>query len=231
MMTKKKVSGRTSEEKVRQHMMNYMIEKIQRLDEKIRLTKEEQQLVQEEMKALDSDIVQLEDELDECRKNGPSRAGAVFPSMDIRYKVVKPGDTQSDLTSDENWNLEQGDKETDLYSVIEEGVKGDADCQAVEKSDLEETLAVESLSVLQGDLFDVESKNAISGLRGTQEAMMEEKSKNEKGSETCEEKLDMEEEKHQESDETEKEVGRRLEQRSMALVCKADEVIIDCDSD
>ena len=61
--------------------------------------------------------------------------------------------------------------------------------------------------------------------------MMEEKSKNEKGSETCEEKLDMEEEKHQESDETEKEVGRRLEQRSMALVCKADEVIIDCDSD
>ena len=240
MMTKKKVSGRTSEEKVRQHMMNYMIEKIERLDEKIRLTKEEQHLVQEEMDVLDSDLGRLEDELEECRQNCPSRAGVVFPAMDIRYKVVKTGDAQADLTSDEKLNLDQEVQETDSYLAIEEGVKRDD----VGKFDLEELLMVESPCVLEdleepltveGDLFDVESKNAISGLRGTQEDVMEDKSINVKGSKSCDEKLVVEEEipKRQESDENEKEADRRLnvEQRSAALVCKAAEVIIDCDSD
>jgi len=247
MMTKKKVSGRTSEEKVRQHMMNYMIEKIQRIEEKIRLTKEEQLLVQEEMEVLDGDIVRLEDELEECRQNCPSRAGVVFPAMDIRYKVVKQGDTQSDLTS-ENPD-DQEDKETDSGLAIEEEVKRDADSQDVGKSDLE-TLAIESSSVLEdleepltgespcvleGDLFDVQSKNAISGLRGTLEVVMGDKSKNEKGGESCDAKLVVEEEieKRQESAENKKVAVRRLdvEQRSAALVCKAAEVIIDCDSD
>merc|ERR1712037_752882 len=198
---------------------------IERLDEKIRLTKEEQHLVQEEMDVLDSDLGRLEDELEECRQNCPSRAGVVFPAMDIRYKVVKTGDAQADLTSDEKLNLDQQVQETDSDLAIEEGVKRDA----VGKFDLEELLTVE------GDLFDVESKNAISGLRGTQEDVMEDKSINEKGSKSCDEKLVVEEEipKCQESDGNEKEADRRLnvEQRSAALVCKVAEVIIDCDSD
>merc|ERR1712037_350435 len=112
------------------------------------------------------------------------------------------------------------------------------------KFDLEELLMVESPCVLEdleepltveGDLFDVESKNAISGLRGTQEDVMEDKSINVKGSKSCDEKLVVEEEipKCQESDGNEKEADRRLnvEQRSAALVCKVAEVIIDCDSD
>merc|ERR1719341_623871 len=134
-----------SEEKVRQHMMNYMIEKIERLDVKIRLTKEEQHLVQEEMDVLDSDLGRLEDELEECRQNCPSRAGVVFPAMDIRYKVVKTGDAQADLTSDEKLNLDQEVQETDSDLAIEEGVKRDT----VGKFDLEEILMVESPCVLE----------------------------------------------------------------------------------
>ena len=231
MLTKKKVSGRTSEEKVRQHMMNYMIEKIQRIDEKIREVKEEQHLVQEEMEVLDSDIVRLEDQLEECRQNCPSRAGVVFPAMDIRYKVVKPGDAQSDLTSEEKLNCEEEeDEETDSNPVIEEEVERVSESQVVPKSDLEETLPVESSSLLEGDLLDGQSTNAISGLRGTLEVLMEEKTNAEKGSESCEEKLVAEEEMEKES---EKVAGRRLdvERRSAALVCKAVEMIIDCDSD
>ncbi len=50
-------------------MMNYIIEKIQRVDEKIRLTKEEQHEVQGQIEFLDNDIARLEDELEECRQN------------------------------------------------------------------------------------------------------------------------------------------------------------------
>ena len=58
---------------------------------------------------------------------------------------------------------------------------------------------------------------------------------NGKGGESCDAKLVVEEEieKRQESAENKKVAVRRLdvEQRSAALVCKAAEVIIDCDSD
>merc|ERR1719209_1232510 len=233
MLTKKKVTGRTNEGKVRQHMINYIIEKIQCIDEKIRLTKEEQHLVKEEIEVLDRDVVRLEEELEECRQNCPSRAGVVFPSMDIRYKVVKPGEVQLDLTSDKKLNLnDQDDKESDDDLVVEEEVEIS---QAVGRSDVKGTLQgeieVESRSVLEGDILDVQSSNAISGLR----EILEEETETETGSKSCEEKLVVEEETEEglEHGENEKEAERRLDvgQRSAALVCKGGEVIIDCDSD
>ena len=173
MMTKKKVSGRTSEEKVRQHMMNYVIEKIQRIDVRIRLTKEEQHFVQEEIEVLDKDIVKLEEEVEVCRQNCPSRSGVVFPSMDIRYKVVKSGNAQLD----EKLNLDdQEDKEAGDDLAIEQEVDREADSRAVEESHLKEILdgktKAGSQSELEDDTLDVPSSNPISGLRETLEVVM-----------------------------------------------------------
>ena len=228
-MKKKKVTGRTSEEKVRQHMMNYIIEKIQRMDEKIRLTKEEQHLVKEEIEVLDRDVARLEEELEECRQNCPSRVGVVFPSMDIRYKVIKLGEVQQDLTNDQKLNLDQENQETNDNLAVEEEVEIS---QVVGNSDVEENLQgqteVGSQSVLEGDILDVQSSNSI---RET----VEEETETEKVSKSCE-KLVVEKEivKHLEHGKNEKEeAGTRMDVElcSAALVCKGGEVIIDCDSD
>merc|ERR1719167_952127 len=85
-LKKKKVTGKTSDYRIKQHMLNYMIGKIELLDDKIRLTKGEQLLVQEEIEVLDQDILKLEDELEECRQSCTSTLGVVFPAMDIRLK-------------------------------------------------------------------------------------------------------------------------------------------------
>ena len=94
---KKKVTGKTSDDRLKQHMMNYMIGKMELLDDKIRLTKGEQLLVQEEIEVLDQDILKLEDELEECRQSCTSTLGVVFPAMDIRLKsdLVKRRGIQS----------------------------------------------------------------------------------------------------------------------------------------
>merc|ERR1719167_1197245 len=63
-LKKKKVTGKTSDDRIKQHMLNYMIGKIELLDGKIRLTKGEQLLLQEEIEVLDQDILKLEDELE-----------------------------------------------------------------------------------------------------------------------------------------------------------------------
>merc|ERR1719494_6690 len=96
-LKKKKVTGKTSDDRLKQHMMNYMIGKIELLDDKIRLSKGEQQLVQQEIEVLDQDILKLEDELEECRQRCSSTLGAVFPAMDIRLKsnLVKNGGVQA----------------------------------------------------------------------------------------------------------------------------------------
>merc|ERR1719209_2022716 len=85
-LKKKKVTGKTSDDRLKQHMMNYMIGKIELLDEKIRLSKGEQLLVQEEIEVLDQDILKLEEELEECRQSCSSTLGVVFPATDIRRK-------------------------------------------------------------------------------------------------------------------------------------------------
>merc|ERR1719320_2405984 len=85
-LKKKKVTGKTSDDRLKQHMLNYMIGKIELLDDKIRLSKGEQLLVQEEIEVLDQDILKLEDELEECRQSCTSTLGVVFPAMDIRLK-------------------------------------------------------------------------------------------------------------------------------------------------
>ena len=82
----KKAIGKTSDVRLKQHMLNYMIEKIQRIDAKIRLSKGEQRLVQEEIEVLYQDIRKLEDELEECQQSCSSIFGVVFPAMDIRLK-------------------------------------------------------------------------------------------------------------------------------------------------
>ena len=94
---KKKVTGKTSDDRLKQHMLNYMIGKIELLDDKIRLTKGEQLLLQEEIEVLDQDILKLEDELEECRQSCTSTLGVVFPAMDIRLKsdLVKRSGIQS----------------------------------------------------------------------------------------------------------------------------------------
>merc|ERR1719447_1272510 len=96
-LKKKKVTGKTSDDRIKQHMLNYMIGKIELLDDKIRLTKGEQLLVQEEIEVLDQDILKLEDELEECRQSCTSTLGVVFPAMDIRLKsdLVKRSGIQS----------------------------------------------------------------------------------------------------------------------------------------
>merc|ERR1719447_2386549 len=96
-LKKKKVTGKTSEDRIKQHMLNYMIGKIELLDDKIRLTKGEQLLLQEEIEVLDQDILKLEDELEECRQSCTSTLGVVFPAMDIRLKsdLVKRSGVQS----------------------------------------------------------------------------------------------------------------------------------------
>jgi len=96
-LKKKKVPGKTSDDRLKQHMLNYMIGKIELLDDKIRLTKGEQLLVQEEIEVLDQDILKLEDELEECRQSCTSTLGVVFPAMDIRLKsdLVKRSGVQS----------------------------------------------------------------------------------------------------------------------------------------
>merc|ERR1719447_2497124 len=96
-LKKKKVTGKTSDDRIKQHMLNYMIGKIELLDDKIRLTKGEQLLVQEEIEVLDQDILKLEDELEECRQSCTSTLGVVFPAMDIRLKsdLVKRSGVQS----------------------------------------------------------------------------------------------------------------------------------------
>ena len=94
---KKKVTGKTSDDRLKQHMMNYMIGKIELLDDKIRLSKGEQLLVQEEIEVLDQDILKLEDELEECRQSCSSTLGVMFPAMDIRLKsnLVKNSGVQA----------------------------------------------------------------------------------------------------------------------------------------
>jgi len=96
-LKKKKVTGKTSDDRIKQHMLNYMIGKIELLDDKIRLTKGEQLLLQEEIEVLDQDILKLEDELEECRQSCTSTLGVVFPAMDIRLKsdLVKRSGIQS----------------------------------------------------------------------------------------------------------------------------------------
>jgi len=96
-LKKKKVTGKTSDDRLKQHMLNYMIGKIELLDDKIRLTKGEQLLLQEEIEVLDQDILKLEDELEECRQSCTSTLGVVFPAMDIRLKsdLVKRSGVQS----------------------------------------------------------------------------------------------------------------------------------------
>merc|ERR1719167_384881 len=96
-LKKKKVTGKTSDDRIKQHMLNYMIGKIELLDGKIRLTKGEQLLLQEEIEVLDQDILKLEDELEECRQSCTSTLGVVFPAMDIRLKsdLVKRSGVQS----------------------------------------------------------------------------------------------------------------------------------------
>merc|ERR1719447_822356 len=86
-LKKKKVTGKTSDDRIKQHMLNYMIGKIELLDDKIRLTKGEQLLLQEEIEVLDQDILKLEDELEESRQSCTSTLGVVFPAMDIRLKA------------------------------------------------------------------------------------------------------------------------------------------------
>ena len=66
-MKKKTVTGKASDERLKQHILNYMIGKIQLLGDKIRLLKGEQVLVQEEIEVLDQDILKLEEKLEECR--------------------------------------------------------------------------------------------------------------------------------------------------------------------
>merc|ERR1719204_1833865 len=85
-LKKKKVTGKTSDDRIKQHMLNYMIGKIELLDDKIRLTKGEQLLLQEEIEVLDQDILKLEDELEKCRQSCTSTLGVMFPAMDIRLK-------------------------------------------------------------------------------------------------------------------------------------------------
>ena len=96
-LKKKKVTGKTSDDRLKQHMMNYMIGKIELLDDKIRLSKGEQLLVQEEIEVLDQDILKLEDELEECRQSCSSTLGVMFPAMDIRLKsnLVKNSGVQA----------------------------------------------------------------------------------------------------------------------------------------
>merc|ERR1719209_2740001 len=96
-LKKKKVTGKTSDDRLKQHMMNYMIGKIELLDDKIRLTKGEQLLVQEEIEVLDQDILKLEDDLEECRQSCSSTLGVMFPAMDIRLKsnLVKNSGVQA----------------------------------------------------------------------------------------------------------------------------------------
>ena len=66
-LKKKTVTGKTSDERLKQHILNYLIGKIQLLGDKIRLLKGEQVLVQEEIEVLDQDILKLEEKLEECR--------------------------------------------------------------------------------------------------------------------------------------------------------------------
>merc|ERR1719209_24807 len=96
-LKKKKVTGKTSDDRLKQHMMNYMIGKIELLDDKIRLSKGEQLLVQEEIEVLDQDILKLEEELEECRQSCSSTLGVMFPAMDIRLKsnLVKSSGVQA----------------------------------------------------------------------------------------------------------------------------------------
>ena len=96
-MKEKKVIGKTGDVRLKQRMLNYVIEKIQRIDAKIRLSKGEQRLVQEEIEVLDQDIRKLEDELEECRQSCSSILGVVFPAMDIRLKsnLAKCSDVHS----------------------------------------------------------------------------------------------------------------------------------------
>ena len=91
------MTGKASDERLKQHILNYMIGKIQLLDDKIRLSKGEQVLVQEEIEVKDQDILKLEEELEECRQGCSSTLGVVFPVMDIRLKsnLVKSGGVQS----------------------------------------------------------------------------------------------------------------------------------------
>merc|ERR1719462_1130536 len=104
-LKKKKVTGKTSDDRLKQHMLNYMIGKIELLDDKIRLTKGEQLLLQEEIEVLDQDILMLEDELEECRQSCSSTLGVMFPAMDIRLKsnlVKKSGIQSADKLPDLN---------------------------------------------------------------------------------------------------------------------------------
>ena len=84
---KKKVTGKTSDDRLKQHMMNYMIGKMELLDDKIRLSKCEQVLVQEEIEVLDQDILKLEDELEECRQSCSSTLGVVFPRHGYQAQI------------------------------------------------------------------------------------------------------------------------------------------------
>ena len=86
-LKKKKVIGKTSDDRLKQHMMNYMIGKIELLDDKIRLSKGEQQLVQQEIEVLDQDILELEEELEECRQSCSSTLGVVFPRHGYQAQI------------------------------------------------------------------------------------------------------------------------------------------------
>ena len=117
---KKKVTGKTSDDRLKQHMMNYMIGKMELLDDKIRLSKCEQVLVQEEIEVLDQDILKLEDELEECRQRCSATLGVVFPAMDIRLKsnLVKNSGVQA---ADKQPALNHKDQST-VYSDDQGGM-------------------------------------------------------------------------------------------------------------
>merc|ERR1719219_1826309 len=130
-MRKKKVSGRTSREKVEQHMMNYIIDKIRHIDEKIRQAKVEHNLIGTEVEDLDRDLSNLEEEFDKLSQNCSSRAGVVFPSMDIRLKanVVNPDVVHLDYTSEDklcpDFNKEDGGRVDEV--VVERDVQEGAE--------------------------------------------------------------------------------------------------------
>ena len=86
-LKKKTVTGKTCNERLKQHMLNSMIGKIELLDEKIRLSKCEQLLVQEEIEVLDQDILELEEELEECRQSCSSTLGVVFPRHGYQAQI------------------------------------------------------------------------------------------------------------------------------------------------
>ena len=256
LMRKKKVSGRTSREKVEQHMLNYIIDKIRHIDEKMRQAKEEHNLIGTEIEDLDRDLSNLEEEFDELSQNCSSRAGVVFPSMDIRLKVnvVNPDVVHLDYTSEDklcpDFNKEDGGRVDE--EVVERDVQEGAEIRVEGKDDVKETLEgktkVESL--LEGGIMDVQNSNfnAKSGLRGTlEEGGKEEKLVVEENAESVEEVEKADEETgreggggldvevgglHVEADGLDVEVdGLFAGQRRDALVSKGAEVIIDCDSE